>query len=104
MKKHTTVILALFVAGLAQAQTSFHTEACPVSKVLAIYSELSGKELVVESGATNQLKTIKMDITATNALTKAEAADVIKLELRKQAGLVFTPLDDKRVSVKLAKK
>ena len=72
--------------------------------MLQVYSTLSGKELVIEPSATNQLKTIIMNITATNALTKAEAAKVVEAELRKQADIVITPLDDRRVSVTLAKK
>ena len=105
MKKHVIVSLALLVAGVTQAQTTkFETKGAPVSKVLKIYSTLSGKDLVIEPSATNQLKTITMHITATNALTEADAAKVIASELRKQADIVITPLDDKRASVKLVKK
>jgi hypothetical protein len=100
MKKHITVSLALLVAGITQAQTTkFETEGASISRVLAVYSKLSGKELVIESSATNQLKTITMHVAATKALTEAEAAKVIESELRKQADIVITPLDDKRVSV-----
>ena len=105
MKKHITVSLALLVAGITQAQTTkVVSKGTPVSVVLRAYSTLSGKELIVEPSATNQLKTIKMQITYTNALTKAEAAKAIESELRKQADIVITPLDDKRASVKLVKK
>ena len=108
MKKHTTLILALLVAAIAQAQTSpktsIRTKASSVSRALAVYSKFSGKELVIEPEATNQSKTIKIDFTATNALTEAECAKVIESELRKQADIVITPLDDKRASVKLVKK
>ena len=108
MKKYITISLALLTAGIAQAQTSpktsFKTKGTPVPRMLQVYSTLSGKELVIEPSATNQLKTITMNITATNALTKAEAAKVVEAELRKQADIVITPLDDRRVSVTLAKK
>jgi hypothetical protein len=105
MKKHITVSLALLVAGITQAQTTkFETKGTPVSGVLRAYSTLSGKELVIEPSATNQLKTVTIHINATNALTKAEAAKVIESELRRQADIVITPLDDKRASVKLVKK
>jgi len=105
MKKHITVSLALLVAGITHAQTTrFETKGTPVIGVLRAYSTLSGKELIIEPSATNKLKLITMHIKATNALTKADAAKVIELELRKQADIVITPLDDKRVSVKLAKK
>jgi hypothetical protein len=108
MKHYTTLILALFAAGIAQAQTSPHTEinteSCSVSRMLSVYSTFSGKQLVIEPSATNQLKTITMHMMATNALTQAECAKVIESELRKQADIVITPLDDKRASVTLSRK
>ena len=104
MKEHIVVILALLVAGATQAQTSIRTKASSVSRALAVYSLFAHKELVIEPSATNQLKTIKIDFTATKSLTEAEAANVIESELHKQADIVITPLDDKRSSVKLVKK
>jgi hypothetical protein len=104
MKTKLAVVLVALVVIIAQAQTAIRTTASPVSRALVLYSRLSGKELVIEQSATNQVKTIHLDITLTNSLTKAEVAKVIEAELRKQANIVITPIDDKKSSVKLAKK
>ena len=104
MKKYFAGVLALVVAGSAQAQTSsINTEKSSVWRTLWVYSTCSDKEMVIEPEVTNQLKTITIHFTATNALTKVEVAKILEQELRKQADIVITPIDDKRVSVKIDK-
>jgi hypothetical protein len=104
MKKYFAAVLALIVAGSAQAQTtSINIEKSPVWRTLWVYSTCSDKEMVIEPEVTNQLKTITIHSTATNALTKVEVAKILEQELRKQADIVITPIDDKRVSVKIDK-
>ena len=103
MKNHITLILALLFAGMAQAQITFKIQGQRVSQVLEMYSKLMDKELVIEPNATNQWKTINLQ-TTTKSVTKKEAAKMIESALRDQADVAITPLDDKRVSVKLVKK
>jgi hypothetical protein len=104
MKQYFAVILILLAAGISRAQTTqLIGEKVPVPTALLAYSTLSEKELVIEPGTTNHLKTITMHFSATNALTKAEAAKVLEQDLRKQANIIITPIDAKHVSVKLEK-
>lgn len=92
----------MLFAGSAHAQGSFNFQGARISMVLDVYSQLSGKQLVIESSATNQLKTITVKTTA--AVTKEEAIKTIESALHKQADIVIAPLDDKRASVKLVQK
>ena len=68
-----------------------------ISQALALYSSLSGIQLDVASGATNQSKTITLDINP--PLPKKDAAKKIATALREQAGIVINALDDKHASV-----
>jgi hypothetical protein len=105
MKQYfAATIFILLAAGISHAQlTQFIGEKVPVPTALLAYSTLSEKELVIEPGTTNHVKTITMHFNATNALTKAEAAKVLEQDLRKQANIIITPIDAKHASVKLEK-
>ena len=73
-----------------------------VSQALNLYAKLAGKELVVEAAVTNQTKSITLDVNP--PAPKKEIIKMLESALRKQADVVLTSLDEKRVSVKLAKK
>jgi hypothetical protein len=70
--------------------------------VLGVYAQLSGKVLVVEPGVTNQTKFIT--VRTLTPVSRQEATKLMASALQKQANVVFEALDEKRVSVKLAKK
>ena len=67
------------------------------SDVLNMYKQLSGLELVVDSRA--RKVTTEVTFRTTTPLKREEALKLIQGALLKQAGIVVTPLDDKRVSV-----
>ncbi len=72
-------------------------EHVPASEVLTIYKQMSGLEFVVDS----HVKRVTSPVTfkTTTPLAKTEALKLIQTALLTQAGIVITPLDDKRVSV-----
>ena len=105
MKSYIALVLALLFAHAAQAEdypVTAKLEGAEVSQALNLYSAMSGKELVVEPSVTNRWKRITLDINP--PVSKKEAAKMIESALRKQADVVITRLDDKRVAVKVAKK
>ena len=69
MNNYSVLILALLVAGIAQAQITFSISGRLFPQVLVQYSLLVKKELVIESSATNQLKKISVR-TLVGAVTK----------------------------------
>ena len=73
-----------------------------VSMVLDVYSQLSAKQLIIESGVTNQTKSIT--VMTPKPVTNQEAMKLMEAALREQAGVVFEPLDGKHVAVRLFKK
>jgi hypothetical protein len=67
-----------------------------VEKVLEVYKLLSSRELVISSN----LKGVHPSITLRLQDTpKTEVMKAIEKALLEQAGVVITPLDDKRISV-----
>jgi len=104
MKKYITLVLALLYAGMTHAEDSRGTinlETVKIPVVLDLYSQITHKELVIESAVTNQSKFISVQI---EAASKQECAKLLEKALLEQADIVITPLDEKRASVKLAKK
>ena len=70
-----------------------------VQRVLPLYHDVSGLDLIVASN----VKTVDADITVDHPhdkpLKKEEAMKLIETALIQQAGIVITRLDDKRASV-----
>jgi hypothetical protein len=105
MKTYITLLLALLFAGAAQAQdypVTASLKGAEVVQALNLYSGLTGKALVIEPGVTNRWKRITLEINP--PVSKNEGIKQLESALRKQADVVITPLDDKRMAVKLAKK
>ena len=69
----------------------------PVDKVLMIYQDLSGSQLLQSS----EVKRMHSNITvhSNSQLSKAETLKLIEKALLDQAGIVITPVDDKKISV-----
>jgi type II secretory pathway component GspD/PulD (secretin) len=103
MKKYIALCLTMLFVLAAHAQEgTFNFINARVSMVLDVYGQLSGKQLVIESGVTNQTKTIT--VRTLKPATKQEAMKLLESALREQADVVFESLDEKRVAVKLVKK
>jgi type II secretory pathway component GspD/PulD (secretin) len=107
---HTTKIMKLTYILLASLLMSLcpsfaddiplgtmNLENVPASEVLTIYKQMSGLELVVDSRAKHV--TSPVTFKTTTPLKKEDALKLIQSALLKQAGIVITPLDDKRASV-----
>lgn len=67
-----------------------------MSQVLALYKDLRGVELVIDS----KVKTVNhpINLQAGN-ISKEEVAKALEKALLEQAGIVITKVDDKKVSV-----
>jgi hypothetical protein len=103
MKTFLAVIVALAFGAMSHAQDfagSLHFKNAPVSYVLDLYGKLIDKKLVIEPGATFLTKPIHLQ---TANVQKKEALKLIESALLEQANVVVAPLDEKSVSVKLAK-
>lgn len=81
----------VFPAGLVNFR-----ETAPY-QVLQYYEVLSEKELVMSSHVDNVRA--KISLRAEVPLTKSQMVARTEKALREQAGIIITPLDDKRVSV-----
>ena len=104
MKKYITLVLVLLYASMTHAENvrgTINLESVKIPVVLNLYSQITDKELVIESAVTNQSKFISVRM---QAASKMECAKLLEKALLEQADIVITPLDDKRASVKLAKK
>lgn len=75
----------------------FTMEQVPVSCVLDQYKKFDGRELII---ATN-IDRLSAEISCgeTGELTNSDILRIMERALREQAGVVITPLDDKRLSV-----
>ena len=68
----------------------------PVAQVLDIYKNLASRELVISS----EIKKVHASITLRlQDASRVEATKAVEKALLEQAGVVITPLDDKRNSV-----
>jgi type II secretory pathway component GspD/PulD (secretin) len=94
------IMLALLISSRSfcadEGLCSINFVNVPVEKVLDIYKPISGHDLVISS----ELKRVYGSITLKlqNA-TKSEARKAIEKVLLEQAGVVITPLGEKRISV-----
>lgn len=103
--KNYIIILAAFLttaAFAADGDINLRFQQVSVSQVLQAYSGLTGLELVIEPSATNQTKTITLDINP--PVPKQVAVRKIVASLLAQADVVIRPIDDKHLSVKKVKK
>ncbi len=100
MKTHLSLTLAVLITATAVAATgdvNVRLKNASVSQTLRIYASLTGLELVISPEATNQTKTVTLDINF--ALPKNEAAKKVAAALREQADVVIKPIDEKKASV-----
>jgi hypothetical protein len=105
MKNYITLIIGLLFAVATQAEEPGMTarlQGTSVSQTLHMYSVLTGRKLVIEPSATNQWKTITLDINP--PVSKKDAAKMIETALHEQANVTITLLDDNQAAVKLDKK
>ena len=94
-----SIVLTCFTSDLFSSDNSskggaFTFERLPVSQVLDIYAKVTGKKLVISTGALDTQSTI----TARRSHSK-EIEDLIVEMLRNNAGVILTPIDGERVSV-----
>ncbi len=102
MKKHLTLFLILLAPLVAQAQGgTFDFKNAPVAMILDVYAKLSARQLVIESGVTNQLKFVT--VRSRKPVTNAEALQLMESALREQASVKIEPMDAKHLAVKLVK-
>ena len=105
MRTYITVLIAISFAGIAHAQvqstTSSNDQKVSVQEALFLYSKLVGKELVIDPSITAQSLTIT--ISKPKPRPKAETIQEIESALRGQDNIIISPLDDKRLSVKIVK-
>ena len=69
----------------------------PVAKVLDVYKGLTKSELIIASDVRRSAHGIT--VHAMGASSRETVRQMLERALLKQAGIVVTPLDDKRVSV-----
>ena len=79
-----------------EARGNINFENVPVEKVLEVYKPLSGRELVISSDLKGYHPGINLRLSDAS---KTEALKAIETALLEQAGVVITPLDNKRISV-----
>jgi len=91
------ILFNCFVIPVAFAQGTLRIVTAKVEQVLPIYKELSGFELVVDS----RVKSVRslVSVESAKTLSKENTVKLIKKSLLEQAGVVITPLDEKKVSV-----
>ena len=87
--------ISAFSAGSPAGSINFVN--APVNKVLPVYQALSGGQIIQSS----EVKRMHSAITvrSSSALSKADTLKLIEKALIEQAGVVITPLGDKRISV-----
>jgi hypothetical protein len=103
MKKLLPLIISGLLVGsrcfAADSVSSMNITQADVQRVLPLYHDISGLELVVASNVKHVYADITVDHPHDKALKKDEAMKLIETALIQQAGIVITRLDDKRVSV-----
>jgi hypothetical protein len=99
MKNHIIILAFLLTtaAFAADGDINLRFQQASVSQVLQVYSGLSGLELAIAPSATNQTKTITLDINP--PVPKPVAVTKIAAALRKQADIAIKPIDDKHAAV-----
>ena len=108
MKTIKRIALTLFPIAAASLLQCFGAEprvvtvdsTAPASRMLESFRELSGLELTIASNVTNASRLpITMEVSQGKRLESAEAVRLMEREMREQAGIIITRLDDKRASV-----
>lgn len=103
MKTLTSLMfVALGASAHAADDVTLKLQQASASQALAMYSSLSGKQLIIASAATNHTRTVTLDIG--RAVPKKDAAEQIGTALKQQAGVVITAIDATHVSVISTKK
>jgi len=93
----TTLLLSICAVSADEPKRTMNLLNTPLEKVLPIYHELSGLELVVSSDVRKLHPVIT--IRSASALSKSEMLKLIEKALLEQAGVVITRLDEQRASV-----
>jgi hypothetical protein len=91
-------VIASFVAVAADPpKGSIHFQNVPLDKVLLVYQEMSGCQLIEASDVKRHYRGIT--VRAVSPASKTDTLKLIEKAVLEQAGVVITRLDDKRVSV-----
>jgi hypothetical protein len=93
----TTLLLSLCAVSADEPKRTVNFLNTPLQKILLIYHEFSGLELV-ESSDVKKLHPV-ITIQSAEPVSKSEMIKLIENALLEQAGVVITHLDAKRVSV-----
>jgi hypothetical protein len=93
----TTLLLSLCAVSANEPKRTVSFINTPAQKILMIYHQLSGLELV-ESSDVKKLSAV-ITIRTAQAVSKGEMIKLIENALLMQAGVVITHLDEKRASV-----
>ena len=86
----------VFSTDNSRGAARFEFNHTPVTDVLEVYAKITGKELVISTGTLDTQSTITAWGVTT---TQRETEDLIAEILRKNAGVIVTPIDGDRVSV-----
>jgi type II secretory pathway component GspD/PulD (secretin) len=101
MKRSPLIFVALLYllcpAFADDVTHTFNFDQCAVVQALQLYKAKSGLELVVDS----RVKLVRATVTLKTSapLSTAETLKFIEKSLLEQAGVVITPLEDKKASV-----
>ena len=68
-------------------------------QVLHLYSQLTGLKLVKDVQVLSVQNDLRVTLTISKPVTKAQAIKLLETALREQAGVVISPLDAQSVSV-----
>jgi hypothetical protein len=92
-----TTIAACVAFAADQPMGNVIFQNTPLDKILPVYQEMSGCQLIESSDVKKHYRQIT--VRATAPASKADTLRLIEKALLEQAGIVITHLDDKRVSV-----
>ncbi|MGD0744272.1 MAG: hypothetical protein ABSA45_03870 [Verrucomicrobiota bacterium] len=93
----TTLLLSCCAASADEPKRTVNFTNTPLEKILPVYHQLSGLELVVSSDVRklHRVLTIRSD----EGVTKSQMLKLIEKALLEQAGVVISRLDEQRASV-----
>lgn len=97
-----SLLLALFSSSAEDTKavsTVIELNGLSASQVLSLYQKLFGHELIIDSRAKAVRSAITIHASSAPPLPKEEVIKRFREAFLKQAGIVITPLDDKRESV-----
>ena len=93
----TTLLLACCAVSADEPKRTLNFINTPLEKILPVYHQLSGLELVVSSDV-NKLHRV-LTIRSAEGVTKSQMLKLIEKALLEQAGVVISRLDEQRASV-----